>query len=203
MNPREIERELLFHKKLINLLKDHNKSILNESFPEKILSKSTLKLDEEIFLSSLSSEKKVKDKGKLAAKIKKGKKISVFNIQSLSKMPIFIYLVTIFMIPFAFYIGTYYYWIMTNNNISTLLNVNGLVFNNLYTHCLSSLVYANLLMREKIINDTEYECFNGFYQNHTNRMNYFYTNTLARIKSVQLYLEDLPLYGLTAESMAP
>ena len=102
------------------------------------------------------------------------------------------------MIPFAFYIGTYFYWIMTNNNISNLLGINA-IFNTLYTYSTTSLVYNNLLIREKLFRDSEYEISNEFYQNHTNRMNYFYSNTITRMATLKTYLKDLPQYGIYAE----
>lgn len=192
MNQNEIDKEIIFHKRIISLFKDPKKPILSESFKEVILSKNDLKIGDTETVISIFTGKK----NKTAAKTKKIRKTSRFDIHALSKLRILIYLIIMFSIPFAFYIGTYYYWIMTNNNISILLNINAAVFNKLYTYSTTSLSYNNLLIREKIIRDPEYEIIKETYQNHTNRVKYFYTYAIDRVTKLKGYVSDLPKYGI-------
>ena len=195
ITPKEVLTELIFHKDMINFLKDSNHSFLNITYPESIYKKQTLQLDEESLLSLTSVQKK-----KIARKEKNLKKISLFNLRALTQFRLFVYLLFIFSVPFAFYIGTFYYWIITNDNISQLLQVNTL-FTQLYTFSTTALLFNNLLLREKVTRNPEYEIWNEYYQNHTNRMNYFYSTAIDRANQLRSYTQSLPNYGLSAQSI--
>ena len=69
------------------------------------------------------------------------------------------------LISFGFLIGLYFDWMITNQSISTLLQIST-IFNQIYFFTSATMIYDTLFMREQLIRNPAYEASGQYYQNH-------------------------------------
>ena len=201
VGPKEVAKELVFLKEILGLLKDPLKSYLYVNFPEKNLIKTTYKIKIEEF-SELGLSKKKKTNSPAKIKINKTavKKMSLFNIRSMSKARALIFILLTLIVIMGYCLGVYYDWISSNDSISQLLNVNA-IFNKIFFYSTATLVHNTLFQRETLIRDYDYEVSKEYYQIHENRLTYFYTLMNLRLNDLSNFKQDLIKFGIQAVSI--
>ena len=200
INQREASNEFFMAKQILDLLNDPLKSYLNEYFPDKCAQKTHFNdILEGIEGNGVKHTKKKKDKTE-KVKISSNKKFSLYNLQTLSKHRVLVFLMISAGLIMGYLVCNYVFWTNTNNTISQLISVN-IMFNNLYIFSTTTMTYNNLMIREAGERDPLYEASGDPMQNHQDRMNYFYNLKQARLNHLQSFVEDLPNFALPAQSV--
>ena len=202
VNPKETLRELVFLKDIQGVLKNPTRSYLYVNFPEQTLRKSQLVVEgnEDMVGLSLKQSTKMKKLKVRAADEKAKNKMSLFNIRPFAKTRVLIFLMVTIVISVGFFVGLYYDWVITNQSISKLLLIST-IYNQIYFFTSATLIHNTLFMREQLYRNPEYEASGQFYQNHYNRLQYFYTLMNARLNDIVSYKGDLFNFALAAKSI--
>jgi len=200
ISQRESTNEFYLSKQILDFLNDSNKSYQNEYFPDICVNKKNFNelLEGDNNLNKLNKEKKNAKKGK--KKHDSGKKFSLYNLRTLSKMKMLGFLIISVSLMFGYLISNYIFWTSTNTSISQLISINNM-FNNLYIYSTTVMVYNNLMIREIAERDPLWEASGDSMQNHVNRLNYFYTTKISRLNSLKQFTMDLPNYAIPAQSV--
>ena len=104
VNQKEAINELTLNKDILDILNDPAHSYLHFFYPDKCLNKRQIGF-ENGELDKLSLQKK--------RKAKQGKKISLFNLRSLSKVRIYLFIIFTFTVGIGYFFSNYYFWTIT------------------------------------------------------------------------------------------
>jgi len=198
ISQREATNEFYLSKQILDLLTDSNSSYQNEYFPDKCTNKKVY--DELLEGDNLNKSKLQKKNAK--KKKESGKKFSLFNLRPISKMKPLVFLLISVSLILGYLVGNYIFWTSTNSSISQLISINNM-FNNLYIYSTTVMVVNNLMIREvgPVERDPLWEASGDPLQNHVNRLNFFYSQKMSLLTSLQQYTIDLPNYALPAQSV--
>lgn len=172
VNLQDAIKENIFYQEAIQ---SFNHSILNSNLIDKRINKKPIVIDhgrESIVVSSEHAKKKVKTQN--------SKKFSLFNVKQLPKTKIFVFMTVIIALSFIYYFFNYYFWIANNVSINQLIQIN-CFFIDAYIYSTSIMGFNTLALRERVVRDLDYEKVNEFYQNHQNRLSYFYSSLIKRV----------------------
>ena len=202
VNQKETLRELVFLKDILDIMKNPTRSYLYVNFPEQTLKKNQLTFEnnEEMAGLSLKQSNKMKKLKIKAGEEKAKNKMSLFNIRPFSKTRTLIFLLITIVISVSFLVGLYFDWVVTNQSISKLLLIST-IYNQIYFFTSATLIHDTLFMREQLMRNPTYESSGQFYQNHDNRLKYFYTTMNARLVDIVNFKGDLFNFALEAKSI--
>ena len=148
MQTSQIFNELCLSKEMLKIFEDPFDKYLNIYFSEQSINSKKLALEEkEALRISYKNSNQNKKNLKQNTKIQKIKKISLSNIQPLSKIRSCVYITVILSVLFALFYSNFYMWTLTNSSITDLVNVN-INFNKLYYYSAFLLITNNLMIRE-------------------------------------------------------
>ena len=196
ISPKEALNELALSKDIMNILQNPSQSYLHYYYPEKYLCKKDVQIDNQE-LENFKLKKVEKNKQKKTLK-SNHKRTSLFNLRSISKNRVYIFIVFTLAIGIGYFFSNYYFWTITAQNVSNLLQINTM-FINLYIYSTTDLCYLNLLMREKAYSDPDYQNNPQIMQNHAYRLSYFYSNYVDRLTKLQTYVSSMPKYAFPAK----
>lgn len=195
---KEALNEISINKDIKQILENQTVSYLHIYFPDKILNKKEIQLDD-AELQNLSTKKKKSSKGKYSKNQKRRKNISLFNLRNLSKTKVYVFIIFTFVIGIGYFFSNYYFWTISADNVSNLLKINTM-FSNLYIYSTTALNYQSFLFREKIKIDPEFSSNPDYYQNHENRLAYFSSSFIDRLDKLNEFTRELPQYSIAAKA---
>jgi len=198
ISPKEALNELTLNKDILNILQNPAQSYLHYYYPDKYLNRKDFTIDNEEL--EMLQAKKLLRKSKKTGAVSKVKRTSLFNLRSISKNRVYIFIFITLTIGIGYFFSNYYFWSITAQNVSNLLQVNSM-FINLYIYSTTDICYLNFLIREKIYSDPEYAKNPETYQNHQTRLNYFYSDFSNRLTLLESYVATLPNYAIPAQGV--
>lgn len=172
---------------------------LRFSFIEKCLNKRVFMIEELQQQGNTSKtirgEKMKISKNKRRIKAKSG----FYNVKPLPKKKIIIFMMVLCFWSVVFYFFNYYYWVINNENINNLIRID-IFFINVYVYSTSILGFNTVALRERVVRNYDYEKLNDIYQNHDQRLDYFYSGLIERLYLIgNISAESLPQYTLYAK----
>lgn len=182
--------EKIFYSEISSALQ---KPYLRMSFFEKCTNKRKIDLEEEgqiVKINERNAAKKTK---------KKYKNSGFYEIKQIPKTKSIVFMSMLFSAGVLYYFFNYYFWIINNQNIDNLIQIN-VFFINVYVYSTTIMSMNTLALREKVVRNPNYEKINDIYQNHEERMQYFYDNLIERLNVIgNLTSLSLPTYTLEAQ----
>jgi len=189
VNQNEAFNELMFSKEVLQSLKDPTESYLNMVCTEKLMSRKTIRInDEDINHNSNVSRNSAK---KQTTK-KKLKKFSFHNMRPLSNWPLYNYILLTFLILFCYIFFNYYYASLLTSNIDQLITIS-IFFENLYTLPTTTIMINRVIVREKVITNVEYN-----YPDPQSREEELYADLTQYINNLYNVSENIPTYSLNS-----
>lgn len=173
---------------ILKILKDPSEKYLHTNIPEAYLESNSNK--------DLIESKSLKDaKGK-----KKNLDLTFRGFKGLSKMKIYLYFLTISGIMLFYFVFNFYYWIQNNSNIRNLIELDSF-FLKIYIYSTSTLCTNNLLIRQNIISNPEYEKIGDELQTKETEHVFLLNALNSRIEIIQnVTANQLLQTGLQAKS---
>ena len=199
----QIFNEISLLKEMVKIFEDPFDSYLNTYFSEKVLNLPNIVSDNNEAVRKFDGANEFKfklqskEKGKLKPSVKK--KMALLNIKPLSKLRPMIFLGVIFGVSFAYLYSNFYMWSKTNSTINDLININ-ISFNKLYYYSAFLLLADNMMIREKVIRDQDYEKSGEPTQTMDSRLSSFNRSYLARLTDFNNYISMISQYGIGIQS---
>ena len=187
--------EVFFLKDILENIKDQGRTFMVINFSDHLLNKRNYTIQNEE--DNNMSKKQMKKSKKNQFSLKKSHNM-ISSIRPFSKNKIMLFLLITGGSCILYFAFDYYYWISCNNTIESLLARND-VFINLCLYSVTISNINNLLLRELIKRDPEYEASGAEYQIHANRLSELSDLLDARTTSLESYIEELPSYILVVE----
>jgi len=187
--------EVFFLKEILENIKDQGRTFMVINFSGRLLNKRNyaIQSEEDNNLNqnrAQNKEKQMKKSKKKQFSLKKSHNM-ISSLHPFSKTKILLFLFITGGCCILYFAFDYYYWISCNSNIQSLLVRTDVVVN-LFLYSVTAPTINNLLLREIIKRDPEYEASGAEYQIHANRLSELSDLLDSRTASLESYLEELP-----------
>ena len=177
----ESKKESLFLKDALAMVKNSFSSFMSISFTDYLLNKEKFTKREELE-SSKSKSAKINHKKK---------KLLNLNMRSFSKKKLFLYMISTCIIVLLYYIINYILLKEVENKIDGLIWLSIMINNlNIYSGNIVALTFYQI--RDKLMNEIEYNKLNENLQNVDLRQTFFYGRFTGRIDEVKSYIHHIP-----------
>ena len=192
--------EILFLKKILESIKNQTKTFLSVSYSEYLLNKQNyaLPIEEDNLINTKNKGKQIKKANKAHKRPAKTRS-AIAGLHPFSKTTIYLLLFISGGSIILYFSFNYYFWTQSNQSINDLLSPTE-VMNNLYVFSSTVPCFNNLLLREIIKRDLEYEASKAKFQIHANRLSQLTFLLDSRTQFLETYIRQLPTYILIAEN---
>lgn len=191
--------ESLFLKETLESLNDQTKTWLAVCFSDRLLNKKNYAMQMEDDTQNNVKKKEDQLRKKKQSRIRTVKtRSAIASLRPFSRIKIYLFLIGSGGIIILYFAFNYYFWTNCNQNINDLLSRTDII-NNVYIFSAALPVFNNLLLREIIKRDPEYEASNATFQIHANRLSKLAFLLDDRTQFLQTYIRQLPNYILVAE----
>ena len=180
--------ETLFLKETLESINNQAKTFLAICYSERLLNKRNyaIQLEDEAQENAKRKEKQLRNEKKTRLKAVKTRS-AIASLRPFSRTKIYFFLLGSGGTLILYFAFNYYFWTNCNQSINDLLSRTE-VFNNIYVYSATTAAFNNLLLREFIKRDPEYEASNAKSQIHANRFTQLISLLDSRTKALDSYV---------------